>query len=714
MSRLLFPHRLLVVVLVTSTLIGAVCAKVNTAGNLTVGAAATHVMIDDPDASIVDRRAMPQDVNSLEKRAEIYGRLLVTRPVLDAVGRRAGIAGDQISGVARTTAEVPIPLTEPGSEERASQIRGTRAPYRLELQSDPDEPVLAIYAEAPSADEAARLADGAVSGLRDYLVALADKQGFAREELPQLRQLGSARGGVVNGHARLIIAALTFVTGFALSFVLLVSLARWRLRRIGAEVALPPVRSTLTGAAAADWPRTTRVLPWSIAVFITMLWLTPFDKIQLAVHMPIDMKLDRLVLPFLAALWLLAFTAGPGAAPRVRVTRVHVAVAAFLACAFLSVVLDARYLNQTGEFDEAFKRLPLLVSYLSVFVIVASSIRRTEVAAFMTYTLILAVICALGIIYQFRVGPNLFNLFSQKALPAAFTFVADESGSGVDSLGRRWIAGPAGFGVEAVGMLAMTLPIAVVGMLASHTRTRRVLYGLAIAVLLAGMIATERKSALLVPGTVMLTLAYFRRRELLSLAPLGLVIAVMVIAVSPSAVHSVVAQFTRSDASKVATVSDRTADYDAIRPDLWTHFLFGRGFGSYNHDTYRILDSEILSRVVETGVLGLLAFLSISLTVILSSRRTIAGRDPRWAPTALCGTAAAVGFLTVSTLMDVMAVPHGPYIFLYIAGLVSIVVAKEPEPEPPPPPSRDHELREHRVRPRRAVNPVRERTVHAA
>ena len=58
----------------------------------------------------------------------------------------------------------------------------------------------------------------------------------------------------------------------------------------------------------------------------------------------------------------------------------------------------------------------------------------------------------------------------------------------------------------------------------------------------------------------------------------------------------------------MATVSDRTADYDAVRPDLWTHILLGRGYGSYDPQTYRVLDSEILGPLVETGVLGLLAY----------------------------------------------------------------------------------------------------------
>ena len=75
----------------------------------------------------------------------------------------------------------------------------------------------------------------------------------------------------------------------------------------------------------------------------------------------------------------------------------------------------------------------------------------------------------------------------------------------------------------------------------------------------------------------------------------------------------------------------RTANYDAIRPDLWTHLLFGRGYGTYEPPTDRIVDSEILLRLVETGVLGLLAFLLIPLSVILVARKMASGaiRDGR-------------------------------------------------------------------------------------
>ena len=85
-------------------------------------------------------------------------------------------------------------------------------------------------------------------------------------------------------------------------------------------------------------------------------------------------------------------------------------------------------------------------------------------------------------------------------------------------------------------------------------------------------------------------------------------LVVVIHVLSPGALGSTTSQL---DANRlgVATVSDRAVDYDAVRPELWTHFVLGRGWGSYNHVDYRILDSEILQRVIEMGVLGLISYL---------------------------------------------------------------------------------------------------------
>src|SRR4051812_20932347 len=184
MLRLSPRTGLIVTVLAASLLVGVVAAKLNAQARDNVSAAATNVLIDFPGPSVVDRDATAADVANLQSRAELYGRLLVTDPVLDRVARRAGLPPGQIAGIARTTASVPISLREPGSEVRAAQIRDTRVPYHLELQARTTAPILSIYSQAPTTAEAERLGDAAVLGLRDYLRDLARQQGFKQGDHP--------------------------------------------------------------------------------------------------------------------------------------------------------------------------------------------------------------------------------------------------------------------------------------------------------------------------------------------------------------------------------------------------------------------------------------------------------------------------------------------------------------------------------------------------
>ena len=174
---------------------------------------------------------------------------------------------------------------------------------------------------------------------------------------------------------------------------------------------------------------------------------------------------------------------------------------------------------------------------------IASVVRRDEVSAFLTYTLVLAVICALGTIWEYRFHQNLFYIWSDKLLPSVF-HVGTADSSGVDELGRRQVRGPAELALEAVAMLSMALPIALVRILQAPGWRARILYGLAACVILAGAISTYRKSAFLAPVAVFAMIAYFRRRDLLRLAPLGLVLLVVIHAPSPGAIGSIASSST--------------------------------------------------------------------------------------------------------------------------------------------------------------------------
>lgn len=678
-------------------------------GGLQVATTASHVVVDAPHTapSAVFQRALPQDIATGIKHAELLGRTMVSRPVLSRIAQHCNIDGDEIAGQARTTANVPTAFAEPDSERRASEIAGSTLPYQIEVQGRQDTPVIDVFTQAPTGGQATCLADASSIGLGGYLRRVAHREGVNPNELVQLRQIRGAHGEVVNGYVPYAVAILTFVVVFALTFIALYGLIALRLRKLEAQPAAngsqptngngrangngtgPLAQSEDHQADSSDdcWPHTTRVLPWMLAGFIAVIWLMPFNSINVNASLPIDLPLDRIILPVIVFAWLIALVIGGKLGPRVRMTWIHAALGAFLIVALLSVVLNAHYLNQTLELELALKKLATIVSYVLLFVITASVVRRGEVRPFLTYTLVLAVICALGMIYEYRSGTNLFWEWSEKLMPGIFNVERQlEVGPVVDSIGRRLVWGPAEVPLEAVAMLTLALPIGVVRLLDAKRWGERILYGIATCILIAAVFATYRKSAFIAPVAVLGALAFYRRRDLLRLAPLALVLLLTVSTLSPGALRSTIDQFLRSDRTAVNTVSDRVADYDAVRPDVWTHLMFGRGWGSYNHETYRILDSEILLRLIETGVIGLVAFLLIGLTVLAVTRRPIAGRDPVAAQVALIGALGAVAFLVCGVLFDTLSFPHVPYIFLYITGLVAVVLRRRHQTVSPPHP----------------------------
>jgi hypothetical protein len=680
--------------------------------HMEIGVAATHVMFDEPESLLVAGKPY-RDFPIFTKRASLYGDILGSRPVVERMARTIGVAPDHIATVSRVTGQVDRVMREPNSEQRANKLLTAQRPYGLEIQSDTFKPIVHIYAQAPSPAAAVELANASVVALGDFLQDRSRANGTDADYRVRLDQLGTARGGATGSKTAPVLVALTFVVVFGIALVLVLAASRLRAaRRASATDAPVPATETniprlLSPAAAvlegirrrtafstrgivdadADWPRTSRALPWTIAGFIAILWLVPFNVIQLSGSLPFDLKFDRLVLPVLCGAWILAL-AGGRHQPRVRITPIHVGIFLFTAIACVGVLLNAHDLHHTLEFEQPVKKLILLISYGLLFVLVASSVRRSEVPAFMKYTLGLAVLCALGVIWEYRFRYNVFHVFSDALLPGVFQVTPIDPNE-IDDIGRRMTRGPAEHPLETVAMLSMALPIALVAIIHGTRRRDRLLYGLAACILLAAAISTYRKSALLAPLAVVLTIAYFRRRELLRLAPLAALSLVFIHALSPGALGSILFQLD-PERLAVSTVSDRSSDYDAIRPDVWTHLGFGRGYGSFDHVNFRILDSEILSRLVDTGILGLLALVLMLASILLTARRPIWSRHPLWSPPALAVAAATVAYFVLTFLFDVSSFPHTPYILMALAGLLAAVVTQPVDDAAPRPRAAHH------------------------
>jgi hypothetical protein len=651
---------------------------------LQVSGAATHVLVDSPRSWILDPTALSNDFAGLTNRGEVLANLAASPSLVRRMAQRSGIAPSDLAATLRLTVGAPPVMLDPDSEQRANSIVDARDDYRLDLQADPYRPVVHIYAQAPTTAEAVKLANVSVAVLRERAARLAVADRTPPGRRPTLTQLGSARGGVIGGSVAQV-AGLTFVLMFALGLALLLlgqrALHGWRAGRAGRAGRSPAAPAT-SGPSRREppgdaWPRTSRVLPWMLAGFMAMIWLVPFNTIELTASLPFDLKLDRILLPFVLGVWIVALAAGGPAAPRPRATWIHFGIGAFVGTACLSVVLDAQFLNHTLELPLALKKIVLLASYLGLFVVIASAVRRSEVPAFMKYTLALAVLCALGTIWEYRFNYNIFYALSDQLLPGLFKVGAAEVGV-VDDQGRALTRGPAEHPLEAVAMLTMALPIALVGIISAKERRVTILYAIAACIIVAASISTYRKSALLAPLSVGMTLAYFRRRELLKLTPLAVVAVFFISFLSPGALRAITDQLAPTQLG-VGTVSDRASDYDAIRPDVWSHLLFGRGFGSYDHVSYRLLDSEILGRLVDMGVFGLLSLVLMIVMIVGVARALIRSRHPRWSPIALAVAAAAIAYLVVAFLFDVSSFPHTPYVLMTLAGFLAVVVARSDE-----------------------------------
>jgi hypothetical protein len=206
-----------------------------------MGAASTEVVVDTPDSAILDLRQGTSNLESLNNRALLVGNVMASLPVRDYIGRRAHVAPDAIRVAPPLTPDFPRPLAQTGDAKHTTDLLRSADQYRLSIEANPTVPVLYIHAQAPSAKAAAELANGSVDGLRDYLAAVAASDRVAPTQQVQVRQLGRARGGVINDGAGLQFALVVFLGVFGASFGLLRFLDRRKHRAPGTEQREPDV-----------------------------------------------------------------------------------------------------------------------------------------------------------------------------------------------------------------------------------------------------------------------------------------------------------------------------------------------------------------------------------------------------------------------------------------------------------------------------------------
>ncbi len=419
------------------------------------------------------------------------------------------------------------------------------------------------------------------------------------------------------------------------------------------------------GPAADLWPRTTRVLPWTIAAFAAMLFLIPFDAMAVTAAKP-----DRPLLLVILGLWLLSLAVMRGEnRPRLSGTVLHAAILFFVLTALLSLLLNADTLRIHEELGLGLKKLLLLLCFLCVFAVTASTLRPGEARNFIPLIVGLGCVAALGSIWEYRSGYNVFYELGGKLIPGGLDLpsVAIEK----DATGRIPVLGPTIHPLAGAQLVAMVVPFAIVGGLYATTRNRKLLYLAATLILLAGVFATQRKTGPIVLAAGILTIVAFRPREMLRVAPAGVLLLLAVPVVAPSALGSVRDQLKPGAATSTLSSRDRLSDYEAIGPEVLNHPALGRGWQTYDPERYRVLDNEYLSILVGNGWLGVAAFALLLLAALVVCARAIRTGDPDRAPPALAAAGTVAMVAVASATFDTIAFAVVPYTFCLFLGLAA-------------------------------------------
>jgi hypothetical protein len=200
-----------------------------------VGIASATALVDTPRSQVVDLGGKDDTTNeggTLPSRASLLANLMASSPLKEEIARRAGVAPDKLIAIAPSGVGVPAPTPlVSGATVTADDPKANVLTTNV-LSSAGQLPIIVVNTQAPDVAVAARLANGAIASLTDYLGTVAATDRVPSDRRLVVKQLGPASVATASrGPRRLfgLIAAI-FVFGTACAMILFApKLARgWR------------------------------------------------------------------------------------------------------------------------------------------------------------------------------------------------------------------------------------------------------------------------------------------------------------------------------------------------------------------------------------------------------------------------------------------------------------------------------------------------------
>jgi len=385
--------------------------------------------------------------------------------------------------------------------------------------------------------------------------------------------------------------------------------------------------------------RTLLAWPTLVGVLILIVLLVPARRFTLIGVASFELEPYRAFVLFLAAGWVAALLADPRV--RLRRTSVDKPILAIALVALASVVLNTGAIAAQVLQQEVVKSLFFLFGYLLVFFVVVSVIRtRAAVDRLLALIVVSACLVAALSVFESRTGTNVFSSLPRVFPFLQYNFLLDPTAdlNQFQRGDRLRTYGSAEHPIALGAMLVMVLPLAIY--LASRSRSR--LWWGAPAVLGVGALATVSRTAVVMLLVVGLVFLWLRPRQTFKLWPMVVPALVVVHFLIPHTLGIIKSSFFPEGG--VAALVEEQQGFEGSRrsggriddlgptvAEVSTKPFLGLGYGTRVIDgpkaNARILDNQWLGTLLETGVVGVVAW--VWLFVVFLRRMRSAAREAR-------------------------------------------------------------------------------------
>ena len=205
MLSTLLKHKPLLVAVSVLALVATVVASRKTRA-VPTGAATAQLLVDSPQSALAN---LKQNTAPLSTRAGVFAEFMASNDVRAAIAQQAHVPVSQI------VASGPFddPSTAPSGAAAPDPATGAVGPkpYILTYVAQETAPIVTVYAQAPLAAQAAKLADAAVSGVQAYVTKLQNQGQLPMRQRVIIRGLCSAQAGTVGGKAKMPLLVVAFI-----------------------------------------------------------------------------------------------------------------------------------------------------------------------------------------------------------------------------------------------------------------------------------------------------------------------------------------------------------------------------------------------------------------------------------------------------------------------------------------------------------------------